>query len=75
MYKSVGVLFMRRSRKKVFLVQYNLVKSQQIKIKNTLCMQCGHQRCLMISSGVCPVFAKTNPKIIKIKEDNHNEKI
>lgn len=75
MYKSVGVLFMCRSRKEIFLVQYNLIKSQQIKIKNTLCMQCGHQSCLMISSGVCPVFAKTNPKIIKIKEDNHNEKI
>ncbi len=57
------------------MVQYNLIKSQQIKIKNTLCMQCGHQSCLMISSGVCPVFAKANPKIIKIKEDNHNEKI
>ena len=75
MYKSVGVLFIRKSRKEVFRVQYNLIKSQQIKIKNTLCMQCGHQSCLMISSGVCPVFAKTNPKIIKIKEDNHNEKI
>ncbi len=57
------------------MVQYNLIKSQQIKIKNILCMQCGHQSCLMISSGVCPVFAKTNPKIIKIKEDNRNEKI
>lgn len=75
MYKSVGVLFMCGSRKEVFLVQYNLIKSQQIKIKNTLCMQCVHQSCLMISSGVCPVFAKANPKIIKIKEDNHNEKI
>ena len=43
MYKSVGVLFMRKSRKEVFWVQYNLIKSQQIKIKDTLCMQCGHQ--------------------------------
>ena len=66
---------MRKSRKEVFWVQYNLIKSQPIKIKNTLCMQCGHQSCLMISSGVCPVFAKSNPKIIKIKEDDHNEKI
>ena len=57
------------------MTQYNPIKSEQIKIKNTLCMQCGHQSCLMISSGVCPVFAKANPKIIKIKEDNHNEKI
>jgi len=56
-------------------VQYNLIKSQQIKIKNTLCMQCGHQSCLMISSGVCPVFSGSKQEIIKIKEDNHNEKI
>ena len=57
------------------MTQYNPIKSEQIKIKNTLCMQCEHQNCLMISSGVCPVFAKTNPKTIKIKEDNRNEKI
>ena len=74
MYKSVGVLFMCKIRKEVFLVQYNLIKSQQIKIKNTLCMQCGQSSCLMLTDNVCPAFAKTNPKIIKIKEDNHNEK-
>lgn len=56
-------------------MQYNLIKSQQIKIKNTLCMQCRQKSCLMLTDNVCPVFAKTNPKIIKIKEDNHNEKI
>lgn len=55
--------------------QYDPIKSEQIKIKNTLCMQCRRQSCLTITNGVCPVFAKTNPKIIKIKEDNHNEKI
>lgn len=49
-------------------MQYNLIKSQQIKIKNTLCM------CLMISSGVCPVFSGSKQEIINIKEDNHNEK-
>lgn len=75
MYKSVGVIFMRKSRKEVFWVQYNLIKSQQIKIKNTLCMQRGHQSCLMISSGVCPVFSGSIQEIINIKEDNHNEKI
>lgn len=75
MYKSVGVLFMRKSRKEVFWVQYNLIKSQQIKIKDTLCMQCGRQSCLMINSGVCPVFSGSKQEIIKIKEDNHNEKI
>lgn len=75
MYKSVGVLFMCKSRKEVFLVQYNLIKSQQIKIKNTLCLQCGQSSCLMLTDNVCPAFSKTNPKIIKIKEDNHNEKI
>lgn len=75
MYKSVGVIFMRKSRKEVFLLQYNLIKSQQIKIKNTLCMQCGQNGCLMLMDNVYPVFAKTNPKIIKTKEDNHNEKI
>lgn len=56
-------------------MQYNLIKSQQIKIKNTLCMQCRQSSCLMLTDNVCPAFAKTNPKIIKIKEDNHNEKI
>lgn len=66
---------MRKSRKEVFLVQYNLIKSQQIKIKNTLCIQCGQKSCLMLTDDICPVFAKSNPKIIKIKEDNHNEKI
>lgn len=75
MYKSIGVLFMRKSRKEVFWMQYNLIKSQQIKIKNTLCMQCGQNSCLILTDNVCPVFANTNPKIIKIKEDNHNEKI
>lgn len=57
------------------MVQYNLIKSQQIKIKNTLCMQCGQKRCLMLTDDVYPVFAKSYHKIIKIKEDNHNEKI
>lgn len=66
---------MRKNRKEVFLLQYNLIKLQQIKIKNTLCMQCGQKSCLMLMDNVCPVFAKSNPKIIKIKEDNHNEKI
>lgn len=55
-------------------MQYNLIKSQQIKIKNTLCMQCGQKSCLMLADDICPVFAKSNPKIIKIKEDHHNEK-
>lgn len=56
-------------------MQYNLIKSQQIKIKNTLCMQCEQNSCLMISSGVCPVFSGSKQEIIKIKEDKHNEKI
>lgn len=57
------------------MTQYHLIKSEQIKIKNTLCMQCEHQNCLMITDGVCPVFAEIKQKISKIKEDNHNEKI
>lgn len=56
-------------------MQYTLIKSQQIKIKNTLCMQCEHKSCLILTDNVYPVFAKSNPKIIKINEDNHNEKI
>ena len=56
-------------------MQYNLIKSQQIKIKDTLCMQCGHQSCLMITDSVCPVFAEIKQEIPKIKEDKHNEKI
>ncbi len=57
------------------MTQYNPIKSEQIKIKNTLCMQCEHQNCLMITDGVCPVFAEIKQKIPKIKDDNHNEKI
>ncbi len=57
------------------MTQYHLIKSEQIKIKNTLCMQCGHQNCLMITDSVCPVFAEIKQEIPKIKEDNHNEKI
>lgn len=57
------------------MTQYHLIKSEQIKIKNTLCMQCGHQGCLMMTNGICPVFAEIIQKIPKIKEDNHNEKI
>ena len=52
------------------MTQYHLIKSEQIKIKNTLCMQCGHQSCLMISSGVCPVFSGSKQEIINIKEEN-----
>lgn len=55
-------------------MKYNQIKSPQIKIKNTLCMQCGHQSCLMISSGVCPVFWGSKQEIINIKEDNHDKK-
>ncbi len=52
------------------MTQYHLIKSEQIKIKNTLCMQCGHQSCLRISDGVCPVFAEIKQEISKIKEEN-----
>ncbi len=57
------------------MTQYNPIKSEQIKIKNTLCMQCGHQSCLMITDGVCSVLSGSKQEIIKIKEDNHNEKV
>lgn len=57
------------------MTQYHLIKSEQIKIKNTLCVQCRRQSCLTITDGVCPVFAEIKQKIPKIKEDNHNEKI
>ena len=57
------------------MTQYNPIKSEQIKIKNTLCMQCEHQNCLMITDDVCPVFSGSKQEIINIKEENHNEKI
>ena len=57
------------------MTQYNPIKSEQIKIKNTLCMQCGHQSCLMITDGVCSAFSGSKQEIIKMKEDNHNEKV
>ncbi len=57
------------------MTQYNLIKSEQIKIKNTLCMQCGRQSCLMITDGACSAFSGSKQEIIKIKEDNHNEKV
>ena len=57
------------------MTQYHPLKSEQIKIKNTLCMQCGRQSCLMITDGACPVFSGSKQEIIKIKEDSHNEKV
>ncbi len=57
------------------MTQYHLIKSEQIKIKNTLCVQCEHQNCLTITDGVCPALSESKQKIIKIQEDNHNEKI
>lgn len=56
-------------------MQCHPIKSEQIKIKNTLCMQCGHQSCLMISNGTCSAFSGSKQEITKIKEDNHNEKV
>lgn len=50
--------------------QYDPIKSEQIKTKNTLCMQCEHQNCLMITDGVYPVFAEIKQEIPKIKEEN-----
>lgn len=55
--------------------QYDPIKSEQIKIKNTLCMQCRRQSCLRITDGVCPALSESKQKIIKIQEDNHNEKV
>ena len=57
------------------MTQYHLIKSQQIKIKNTLCMRCGHQSCLLITGGVCPALSESKQEKLKIKEDNHNEKV
>lgn len=57
------------------MTQYHPIKSEQIKIKNTLCMQCGHRSCLMITDGACTALSGRKQKIIKIKEDNHYEKI
>lgn len=57
------------------MTQYHPIKSEQIKIKNTLCMQCGHQSCLMITNGACSAFSGSKQENIKIKEDNHNEKV
>lgn len=52
------------------MTQYHPIKSEHIKIKNTLCMQCGHQNCLMITDAVCPVLSESKQRIIKIKEEN-----
>lgn len=57
------------------MTQYHPIKSEQIKIKNTLCMQCGHQSCLMISNNVCPVLSESKQENNKIKEDNYNESL
>ena len=56
------------------MTQYHLIKSEQIKIKNTLCVQCRRQSCLTITDGVCPALSESKQEIVKIKEDNHNEK-
>ena len=57
------------------MTQYHPIKSEQIKIKNTLCMQCGHQNCLMITDGACSAPSESKQEIIKTKEDKHNEKV
>lgn len=57
------------------MTQYHPKKSEQIKIKNTICIQCGRQSCLMITDGVCPALSECKQKIIKIKEDTRNEKV
>ena len=57
------------------MTQYHPIKSEQIKIKNTICMQCGRQSCLMITGGACSAFLGSKQEITKIKEDNHNEKV
>lgn len=57
------------------MTQYHLIKLELIKIKNTLCMQCGHQSCLMIADGVCSALSGSKQEIIKIKEDNYNESL
>lgn len=57
------------------MTQYNPIKSEHIKIKNTLCMQCERQSRLMIASGGCPALSGSNQEFIKIKEDNHNESL
>lgn len=45
------------------MTQYNPIKSEQI--KNTLCMQCSHQSCLMIIDGVCPALSGSKQKPLK----------
>ena len=57
------------------MTQYHPIKSEQIKIKNTLCMRCGHQSCLLITGGVCPALSESKQEKLKSKEDNHNEKV
>lgn len=44
---------------------YKPLKSERIKIENTLCMQCRHQSCLM---GHCPLLTAK-------KEKTKNEKV
>ena len=44
---------------------YKPLKSERIKIENTLCMRCEHQGCLM---GSCPLLAGA-------KEEKKNEEV
>lgn len=57
------------------MTQYHPIKSERIKIKNTLCMQCGRQSCLMIANDYCPALSGSKHKIIKTKEENYNESL
>lgn len=57
------------------MTQYYPIKWEQIKIKNTLCMQCGHQTCLRITSGIHSALSGSSQEKLKIKEDNHNESL
>jgi Fe-S-cluster-containing dehydrogenase component len=56
---------MPENRKGGRMETYKPLKTERIKIENTLCMQCEHQSCLL---GRCPLLA------VK-KEEKHNEKV
>lgn len=44
----------------------NLIKSQQIKIKNTLCMQCGQKSCLILIKQLSTLSDEDSEYFVKL---------
>jgi hypothetical protein len=53
--------------------QYKPKKHEWLKVKNTLCMQCAHQSCLMLGSSGCPALISFSESKEKQKHGGKTE--